>query len=100
MQIDEIVDTYMRMLDNVYYEKDICKYYDCAICLKEFDEQEKLQQIPNCGHVFHEICLRKWFRQLQICPMCRGNIIKMPNSQSQRQIQSMNMSQIQEHINQ
>lgn len=36
-QIDEIVETYMRMLDNVNYDKDICKFYDCAICLKEFD---------------------------------------------------------------
>ncbi len=39
-QIDEIVETYMRMLDNVNYDKQICKFYDCAICLKEFDDQE------------------------------------------------------------
>ncbi len=83
-QIDEIVETYMRMLDVIQFDKEASKHFDCAICLKEFDTGEKLYQIPNCGHTFHENCLRKWFRQLQICPMCRGNIIKMPNSQSSR----------------
>ncbi|MFS8160567.1 MAG: hypothetical protein ACMG6E_10265 [Candidatus Roizmanbacteria bacterium] len=29
--------------------------------------------------MFHENCLRKWFTQLQICPVCRGNIIKLPS---------------------
>jgi|LauGreDrversion4_2_1035121.scaffolds.fasta_scaffold119727_2 hypothetical protein len=28
--------------------------------------------------MFHEECLKRWFVQAQICPMCRGNIIRMP----------------------
>jgi hypothetical protein len=36
--------------------------------------------IPNCEHVFHESCLRRWFLQVQICPMCRGTIIRMPQN--------------------
>ena len=43
-----------------YYDLD--KYHDCAICLKEFDDGEYLQKIPNCDHLFHEDCLRNWFK--------------------------------------
>lgn len=55
---------------------------DCSICLKEFEEGEPLQKVPNCSHIFHEACLRKWFVQAQICPMCRGNIIRVPDNVS------------------
>jgi len=40
------------------------KYNDCSICLKEFDSDSvtaHLMQIPNCEHIFHEACLRRWF---------------------------------------
>lgn len=58
---EEVAETYMRLLEPVQYDKNICKYYDCSICLKEFEENEQLQRIPNCSHIFHEACLRKWF---------------------------------------
>lgn len=78
---EEVAETYMRLLEPVTFNKEESKYNDCSICLKEFEEGEgQLQRIPNCQHVFHETCLRKWFLQAQICPMCRGNIIKMPSS--------------------
>ena len=37
------------------------KYNECVICLKDFEENEKLKMIPNCQHIFHERCLKKWF---------------------------------------
>lgn len=54
------------MLIEVKFSKaaDDNKHFDCAICLKEFEEGELLNQIPSCEHMFHEACLRKWFRQL------------------------------------
>eukprot|EP00347_Sterkiella_histriomuscorum_P003998 403362142 len=101
-QIDEIVETYMNMLIEQDFDKKTCKFNDCAICLKEFENGEKLTEIPNCEHVFHEACLRKWFRQLQICPMCRGNIIKMPGGGKKKilQRQSNNGNQSQNQGNQ
>jgi hypothetical protein len=58
---EEVAETYMRLLESVTYNKNEFKYSDCSICLREFDEAERLQRIPNCEHVFHEECLRKWF---------------------------------------
>lgn len=60
---EEVAETYMRLLEPVVFAKSQCKYLDCSICLKEFDEGETLQRIPNCQHIFHEACLRKWFVQ-------------------------------------
>ncbi|CDW85286.1 ring finger protein [Stylonychia lemnae] len=114
-QIEVIVETYMQMLDYQQYNKVEAKYNDCAICLKDFEQGESLSQIPNCEHIFHESCLRKWFRQLQICPMCRGNIIKMPgerrsnlqnnHDQSIRRLEdarqsNLRVEQIQQQVNQ
>ena len=76
----------MSMLHQYKFDPATSKYFDCSICLKAFDEtpQEdeanKLMQIPNCEHVFHEQCLRRWFLQVQICPMCRGTIIRIPKN--------------------
>ena len=77
---EEVAETYMRLLEPVKFDDAKCKYPDCSICLKEFEKNESLQMIPNCQHIFHETCLRKWFLQAQICPMCRGNIIRIPNN--------------------
>ena len=74
------METYMNMLLKYKFNPEESKYFDCSICLKSFDEtpSEEIMQIPNCEHVFHEACLRRWFLQVQICPMCRGTIIRMP----------------------
>jgi hypothetical protein len=77
---EEVAETYMRLLEPVVFNKATFKYPDCSICLREFEEGEALKRIPNCQHVFHEACLRKWFVQAQICPTCCGNIIRMPSS--------------------
>jgi|LauGreDrversion4_2_1035121.scaffolds.fasta_scaffold196976_1 hypothetical protein len=79
---EEIAETYMRLLEPVTYDKNTFKYMDCSICLREFDDGEQLQRIPNCSHIFHDQCLRNWFVQAQICPMCRGNIIRVPEAVS------------------
>jgi hypothetical protein len=41
-QMEEIADTYMRMLDKIVFERTILKYFECAICLKEFENGEQL----------------------------------------------------------
>lgn len=49
-------------------------FYECAVCLNEFLEEEKLKKIPNCGHVFHIDCIDVWLQNNANCPLCR-NII-------------------------
>ncbi|GLT61840.1 hypothetical protein SLA2020_345170 [Shorea laevis] len=52
-------------------ERSFC---ECAVCLNEFQEEEKLRRIPNCGHVFHIDCIDVWLQNNANCPLCRTSI--------------------------
>ncbi|KAK9287972.1 hypothetical protein L1049_016417 [Liquidambar formosana] len=52
-------------------EKGFC---ECAVCLNEFQEEEKLKIIPNCSHVFHIDCIDVWLQNNANCPLCRTSI--------------------------
>ncbi len=46
----------------------------CAICLNEFDDDESVYTIPECGHKFHTNCALRWYRSTNQtnCPLCRS----------------------------
>jgi hypothetical protein len=52
-------------------ERSFC---ECAVCLNEFQEAEKLRRIPNCSHVFHIDCIDVWLQSNANCPLCRTSI--------------------------
>ncbi|XWS13831.1 hypothetical protein CRYUN_Cryun36dG0072200 [Craigia yunnanensis] len=49
-------------------------FCECAVCLNEFQEDEKLRIIPNCSHVFHIDCIDVWLQNNGNCPLCRTSI--------------------------
>ncbi|KAI4386091.1 hypothetical protein MLD38_004055 [Melastoma candidum] len=63
-----------RVLDSlpVFSYSGEAKYQvDCAICLGEFEEEERVKAIPCCEHVFHAECIDRWLRSNRSCPVCR-----------------------------
>ncbi|KAJ7943611.1 RING-H2 finger protein [Quillaja saponaria] len=48
--------------------------FDCAICLCEFSEPDKLRLIPLCNHAFHIDCIDTWLLSNSTCPLCRGTL--------------------------
>lgn len=50
---------------------------ECAVCLNEFQEEEKLRIIPNCGHFFHIDCIDVWLQNNANCPLCRNSSISV-----------------------
>ncbi|PPR83432.1 hypothetical protein GOBAR_AA37282 [Gossypium barbadense] len=48
---------------------------ECAICLDEFSEGEKVVSMP-CTHVFHDGCIIKWLKTSHLCPLRQ---FQMPN---------------------
>ncbi|KAE9589759.1 hypothetical protein Lal_00021561 [Lupinus albus] len=52
-------------------ERSFC---ECAVCLNEFQEDERLRIIPNCSHVFHIDCIDVWLQNNANCPLCRTSI--------------------------
>ncbi|KAE8688311.1 RING-H2 finger protein ATL47 [Hibiscus syriacus] len=48
--------------------------FDCAVCLCEFLEEDKLRLLPLCSHAFHIDCIDTWLMSNSTCPLCRGTI--------------------------
>ena len=46
---------------------------DCSICL-DAEDFFKGKAMPQCRHVFHEVCLWKWVQHATTCPLCRTPI--------------------------
>ncbi|KAK4350455.1 hypothetical protein RND71_029768 [Anisodus tanguticus] len=53
---------------------DLKEPFDCAICLCEFSEHDKLRLLPFCSHAFHIHCIDTWLLSNSTCPLCRGII--------------------------
>ncbi|XP_015078822.1 RING-H2 finger protein ATL16-like [Solanum pennellii] len=47
---------------------------ECAVCLNDFQHNEKLRIIPSCAHIFHIDCIDVWLQKNATCPLCRTNI--------------------------
>ncbi|CAK8533700.1 unnamed protein product [Lathyrus sativus] len=48
--------------------------FDCAVCLCEFSEKDKLRLLPMCSHAFHISCIDTWLLSNSTCPLCRGTL--------------------------
>lgn len=51
--------------------------FDCAVCLCEFSEDDKLRLLPNCSHAFHIDCIDTWLLSNSTCPLCRGTLFSI-----------------------
>lgn len=49
--------------------------FDCAVCLCEFEPDDKLRLLPKCSHAFHLDCIDTWLLSHSTCPLCRGSLL-------------------------
>ncbi|OAY46756.1 RING-H2 finger protein ATL13 [Manihot esculenta] len=49
--------------------------FDCAVCLCEFEPEDKLRLLPKCSHAFHMECIDTWLLSHSTCPLCRGSLL-------------------------
>ena len=52
---------------------------NCAICLADFSDGDKIRFLPKCNHRFHVVCIDKWLLAHSSCPTCR-NLLKSNDS--------------------
>eukprot|EP00250_Pteridium_aquilinum_P035775 c9916_g1_i2 orf=661-1323(+) len=52
----------------------------CAVCLGDYQLNEKLQQLPLCKHSFHVPCIDEWLAKNTTCPICRTSLLQGGNS--------------------
>ena len=50
-------------LKKITYDEPHC----CCICLDDFLEGVNLE----CGHSFHQACIKQWLESKKVCPLCR-----------------------------
>lgn len=41
----------------------------CSICMEEFILKDDVLVIPECNHLYHEGCIRRWLTRSRKCPM-------------------------------
>ena len=61
------------------YTKHHFKQRDCAICLNDFKEMQKVKSLL-CGHLFCMKCLKDWTEVKETCPNCRKIIAPLNKS--------------------
>lgn len=59
----------------VFKESFSVKDTQCSVCLGDYLADDKLQQIPACGHTFHMDCIDHWLAAHNTCPLCRQSIL-------------------------
>ncbi|KAH7441999.1 hypothetical protein KP509_03G066200 [Ceratopteris richardii] len=48
---------------------------DCAVCLCEFEGEDRLRLLPKCSHAFHMDCIDTWLLSHSNCPLCRRSLL-------------------------
>ncbi|KAL9673433.1 hypothetical protein QQ045_029691 [Rhodiola kirilowii] len=61
-----------EMLPVIVYKESFCiRDAECSVCLGDYQAEDRLQQIPACGHSFHMECIDHWLARHTTCPLCR-----------------------------
>ncbi|RDX60222.1 RING-H2 finger protein ATL58, partial [Mucuna pruriens] len=55
----------------------------CSVCLMDYQPEDRLQQIPACGHTFHMSCIDLWLATHTTCPLCRFSLLTTAKSSTQ-----------------
>uniref|UniRef100_A0A0E0BMZ5 Non-specific lipid-transfer protein n=2 Tax=Oryza TaxID=4527 RepID=A0A0E0BMZ5_9ORYZ len=50
---------------------------ECAICLGDFADGDKVRVLPRCHHGFHVRCIDTWLAAHTSCPTCRDSILSV-----------------------
>ncbi|KAL1209602.1 E3 ubiquitin-protein ligase ATL59 [Cardamine amara subsp. amara] len=69
----------------IFKESFTVKNSRCSVCLENYQEGEKLQQIPACGHAFHKTCIDTWLTSKTTCPLCRVSLTPRVSQDSSHQ---------------
>uniref|UniRef100_A0A2P2J774 RING-type E3 ubiquitin transferase n=1 Tax=Rhizophora mucronata TaxID=61149 RepID=A0A2P2J774_RHIMU len=65
-----------EMLPIIVYKESFCvRDARCAVCLADYQADDKLQQIPTCGHTYHMDCIDNWLANHTTCPLCRISLL-------------------------
>lgn len=67
----------------IYKESFSIRDAQCSVCLADYQAEDKLQQIPACGHAFHMDCIDHWLTTHTTCPLCRLSLLAPAKASSE-----------------
>ncbi|XP_057979776.1 RING-H2 finger protein ATL7-like [Malania oleifera] len=73
----------------------------CSICLGDYQGEDRIQQIPACGHTFHMECIDHWLATHTTCPLCRLSLLvsaRAPTETSNSEVEANHGSSNVENI--
>lgn len=58
--------------NNAAHDLDESNNFECSICLDNIDiDNGEKNRILQCGHIFHNECVKPWIKKYFTCPYCR-----------------------------
>jgi hypothetical protein len=80
-EVREVEESTIQALPTFRYRKaikstatDSAPATECAVCLSEFEDEERVRVLPSCLHAFHVDCIDTWLQGNANCPLCRAAI--------------------------
>jgi hypothetical protein len=49
---------------------------NCPVCLAQYRGGDAAVLLPRCSHAAHEACARRWFRESDLCMVCREPLVE------------------------
>ncbi|KAM0007119.1 putative transcription factor C2H2 family [Helianthus debilis subsp. tardiflorus] len=72
--LDELLIREIPICQYTKTEGDKRSWYECVVCLNDFQEMDTLRVLPSCNHAFHLDCIDIWLQNNANCPLCRLSI--------------------------
>jgi endogenous inhibitor of DNA gyrase (YacG/DUF329 family) len=56
----------------VFQSYKMYKNNKCPVCQNPspFADMERVKKLPDCGHLYHEVCLQQWLEENSNCAIC------------------------------
>ncbi|KAM0020320.1 putative transcription factor C2H2 family [Helianthus debilis subsp. tardiflorus] len=72
-------DTLLKTIGVIQFDpKSFKDGLQCAVCLSDVKEGDKIRVLPKCDHAFHMECVDLWFKSHSTCPICRNPVVDQP----------------------
>ncbi|KAJ1273809.1 hypothetical protein BS78_05G013200 [Paspalum vaginatum] len=65
-----------RIPEAVYDAAEAAGGAECAICLGELADGDRVRLLPTCRHGFHVRCIDLWLSAHSSCPICRHSLLE------------------------
>ena len=46
----------------------------CPICMDSFKRGDRIMGLCGCSHIYHEGCIKVWFKKSCLCPLCKQDV--------------------------